>query len=159
MKLFTIGYEAATQAAVIATLTRAGVEVLIDVRAVPASRRAGFSKRTLAASLAEAGVAYVHLRALGTPKAGRIAARAGRRDEMRAIYEAHLEEPQAQAQLIEALELTRERPSALLCLEADAAHCHRRIIAERLSAMAAFEVEDLWPGRSRRDSPAPRARS
>jgi uncharacterized protein (DUF488 family) len=144
-KLFTIGYEAATQADVIATLARAGVEVLIDVRAVPASRRAGFSKRLLAASLAEAGIAYVHLRALGTPKAGRIAARAGRHQEMRTIYAAHLEEPQAQTELIEALELARERPSALLCLEADPAHCHRRIVAERLGAMDAFEVEDLRP--------------
>jgi uncharacterized protein (DUF488 family) len=145
MKLFTIGYEAATQSDVIATLTSAGVEVLIDVRAVPASRRAGFSKRVLAASLAEAGVAYVHLRALGTPKAGRIAARAGRHHEMRTIYEAHLEEPQAQTELIEALEVARGRPSALLCLEADPAHCHRRIVAERLAALDAFDVVDLRP--------------
>src|ERR1700722_630862 len=105
MKLRTIGYEAATQAAVIDCLQAAGVEVLIDVRAVASSRRAGFSKTLLAASLAEAGIGYVHLRALGTPKAGRQAVRAGHVAEMEAIYAAHLQEPKAQLQLSEALEI------------------------------------------------------
>jgi uncharacterized protein (DUF488 family) len=145
VKLRTIGYESATQAAVIAALTAAGVEVLIDVRAVPSSRRAGFSKRLLAASLAEAGIDYVHLRALGTPKPGRQAARAGRHAEMVAIYEAHLADPQAQFELAEALDIARQRPAALLCYEADAAHCHRRIVAERLTDAFGFEVEDLQP--------------
>ena len=145
MKLRTIGYEAATQGAVVAALKRAGVAVLIDVRAVASSRRAGFSKRLLAASLAEAGIDYVHLRALGTPKAGRQAVRAGRVDEMRAIYDAHLAEPEAQLQLAEALDIARERPAALLCYEADPAHCHRRIVAQRLVATGNFEVDDLTP--------------
>jgi uncharacterized protein (DUF488 family) len=145
MKLRTIGYEAATQAAVIAALQAAGVEVLIDVRAVPSSRRAGFSKRILAASLAEAAIAYVHLQALGTPKAGRDAVRAGRPAEMREIYEAHLAEPKAQVELAQALDIARERSAALLCYEADPAHCHRRIVAERLTEAYAFDVEDLNP--------------
>jgi uncharacterized protein (DUF488 family) len=144
MKLRTIGYEAATQAAVIAALKAAGVEVLIDVRAVASSRRAGFSKTLLAASLAEAGIDYVHLRDLGTPKPGRQAARAGRHGEMRAIFEAHMAEPAAQLQLAEAADIARERPAALLCYEADAAHCHRRIIAQQLAATG-LEVEDLTP--------------
>src|ERR1700761_5691038 len=91
----TIGYEHATQEDVIGRLKHAGVEVLIDVRAVAASRRAGFSKTVLAASLHAAGIDYVHLRQLGTPKPGRDAARAGRTGEMHAIYEAHLVEPAA----------------------------------------------------------------
>src|SRR5471032_1242885 len=139
MKLRTIGYEAATQAAVIDCLKRARVEVLIDVRAVASSRRAGFSKTLLAAGLAEAGIDYVHLRALGTPKAGRQAVRAGRVAEMVRIYEAHLAEPQAQVQLADALDIAKARPAALLCYEADAAHCHRRIVADRLMAAAQFE--------------------
>src|SRR5689334_14532407 len=102
--LATIGYERDTQAGVIARLKAAGVDVLIDVRAVAASRRAGFSKTLLAASLAEAGIEYRHLRQLGTPKPGRDAARHGRIDEMHAIYEEHLAEPAAQLQLAEAVE-------------------------------------------------------
>ena len=145
MKLRTIGYERATQSAVIDCLKLAGVAVLIDVRAVASSRRAGFSKSLLAPSLAELGVDYVHLRALGTPKAGRQAARAGRHAEMRAIYEAHLAEPEAQLELAVAADIASQRPAALLCLEADAAHCHRRIIADRLAASHSFVVEDLTP--------------
>ncbi|HZZ90124.1 MAG TPA: DUF488 domain-containing protein [Caulobacteraceae bacterium] len=145
MKLRTIGYEAATQGAVIDCLKRAGVEVLIDVRAVASSRRAGFSKTLLAASLAEGGIDYVHLRALGTPKAGRQAVRSGRVVEMRRIYDAHLSEPEAQLQLAEALEIAMARPAALLCYEAEAVNCHRRIVAERLNDRAPFEVEDLTP--------------
>lgn len=145
MKLRTIGYEMATQAAVIDCLTAAAVAVVIDVRAVASSRRAGFSKRLLAASLAEVGVGYVHLRALGTPKAGRQAARAGRIDEMRSIFEAHLAEPAAQLELGQALDIASERSAALLCYEADAAHCHRRIVARRLAQLKDFEIEDLKP--------------
>ena len=100
--LATIGYESAPQARVIETLKAAGVEVLIDVRAVAASRRAGFSKGLLSSSLRDAGIDYVHLRELGTPKEGRIAARHGRTAEMRAIFEAHLAEPAAQLQLAQA---------------------------------------------------------
>lgn len=143
MKLFTIGYQKATQGEVVARLQAAGVAVVLDVRAVAASRRAGFSKRLLAAGLAEAGIDYVHLRALGTPAAGRQAARAGRTAEMHAIYTDYLEhEPAAQAELAEAAEIAAARPAALLCLEADARECHRRLIAERL-APKGFEVVDL----------------
>ncbi|MFC3079370.1 DUF488 family protein [Phenylobacterium terrae] len=142
-RLATIGYEAATQEAVIGKLKDAGVAVLIDVRAVPSSRRAGFSKTVLAASLQAEGIDYVHLRELGTPKPGREAARKGRIAEMHEIYEAHLAEPSAQLQLAQAAEIARERPAALLCYEADAAGCHRRIVAERLREALGCAVVDL----------------
>jgi hypothetical protein len=71
--------------------------------------------------------------------------RAGRIAEMEAIYEAHLAEPQSQLELARALEIARGQPTALLCYEADAAHCHRRIVAGRLTEAADFEVEDLTP--------------
>src|SRR5258708_28520130 len=102
MKLSTIGYEKAALPDVIGRLKEAGVEVLIDVRAVASSRRAGFSKSVLAASLAVAGIDYVHLRDLGTPKPGRDAARKGHTGEMHAIFAAHMEEPAAQLALAEA---------------------------------------------------------
>ncbi|MEM8761163.1 MAG: DUF488 domain-containing protein, partial [Pseudomonadota bacterium] len=93
--IVTIGYEKATLDDVCARLTAAGVTRLVDVRAVASSRRAGFSKSLLAAGLAEAGIAYTHLRALGTPKAGRDAVRVGRVEEMRRIYDNALEQPEA----------------------------------------------------------------
>lgn len=142
-RLATIGYEAVTQDAVLERLKSAGVALVIDVRAVPSSRRAGFSKTVLSASLAAAGIDYVHLRDLGTPKPGREAARKGRIAEMQEIYEGHLAEPAAQLQLAQATELARERPAALLCYEADACGCHRRIVADRIRGVLGCEVVDL----------------
>ncbi|WP_122466943.1 DUF488 family protein [Brevundimonas lutea] len=143
MKLFTIGYEGATQGVVIERLKVAGVKRLVDVRAVAASRRAGFSKTILGESLKAEGIDYRHLRALGTPKAGRDAARKGRIDEMRAIFDDHLAEPAAQLALAELRELVSERPTALLCFEADHAGCHRAVLAERLAASDGYEVVAL----------------
>lgn len=143
MKLFTIGYEGRTQAEVIARLKAAGVRRLIDVRAVAASRRPGFSKTILGESLKAEGIDYVHLRALGTPKAGREAVRAGRVDEMRALYAAHLEEPQARLEWERLRELAAETPSALLCFEAEHMGCHRAILAERLAREDGSETVPL----------------
>jgi uncharacterized protein (DUF488 family) len=143
MKLATIGYEKATLPDVIARLKGAGVELLIDVRAVAASRRAGFSKTLLSASLNAEGIGYVHLRELGTPKPGRIAARAGRVAEMHTIFKDHMAEPAAQLELAKATDLARRQKVALLCLEADAAACHRSIIAERICAELGCEIENL----------------
>ena len=142
-ELCTIGYENYTQPELIARLREAGVEVLIDVRAVASSRKAGFSKTLLAGGLAEAGIEYVHLRGLGTPKAGREAARAGRIAEMHAIYEGQLQTPEAEHDMARAEAIVSERPAALLCLEADPSGCHRRIVAERLRRRLGIAVRDL----------------
>lgn len=143
--LATIGYQAAPQARVIDALRAAGVEVLIDVRAIAASRRAGFSKGVLSASLEDAGIAYVHLRELGTPKEGRMAARRGQTAVMRAIFEGRLAEPAAQLQLAKAVEIAHGRRACLLCFEADHRGCHRTIVAERMCEAADFQVEHLAP--------------
>lgn len=143
MKLFTIGYESATQAQVITRLKAAGVKRLVDVRAVAASRRAGFSKTILSESLNAEGIDYRHLRALGTPKAGRDAARRGRIDEMRALFDDHLMGPEAQLALAELEALAAETPTALLCFEADHGTCHRAVLAERLAEGRGFEVAPL----------------
>jgi uncharacterized protein (DUF488 family) len=141
--LFTIGYEHQTQAAVIDKLKAAGVDLVLDLRAIAASRRAGFSKTILSASLNAEHIGYLHLRDLGTPKAGRDAAHHGRIAEMRAIYEAHLQEPAAIVALERAIDETRTHKAALLCYEADAAGCHRRIVAERIHAHTGAKVIDL----------------
>lgn len=141
--LFTIGYEGKTMDEFLAQLVDARVERLIDVRAVAASRRPGFSKTALAGALAEQGISYVHLRPLGTPKAGRDAARKGRIDEMREIYAEQLATPEAELAMEQANEAALESPSALLCFEADAGCCHRAVVAERLAERSGFKVRDL----------------
>lgn len=142
MRIFTIGYEATTMGEFIAALETAGVERVIDVRALPLSRRPGFSKTPLRGALAEAGIDYVHLRALGTPAAGRDAARKGRHAEMKRIYAGQLELPEAIAEGAQMLELARDKPSALLCFERDPAGCHRTLLLAAVAPDA--EVIDLF---------------
>lgn len=143
MRIFTIGYEGATQAELVAALRAAGVEQVVDVRAVPLSRKPGFSKNVLAAGLAEAGIGYVHLKALGTPSEGREAARKGRHDVLERVYAAQLETPEAAMQAAQLVEVAAEKPSALLCFERDPARCHRTLLRE--SVMAEWEAVDLMP--------------
>lgn len=142
MRIFTIGYEATTMAEFLAALSRAGVERVIDVRALPLSRRPGFSKSSLAASLREAGIDYVHLKALGTPKRGRDAAKKGDVATLAAVYEGQLALPEAQAAAAQMRALATERPSALLCFERDPCHCHRTLLLAAEGEGA--EVVDLY---------------
>lgn len=142
MKIYTIGYEASIMADFLASLDRAGVRRVIDVRALPLSRRPGFSKSSLAASLRDVGIDYVHLKALGTPKPGRDAAKKGDVATLRAVYEEQLALPEAQAQAAIMLDLARERPSALLCYERDPCHCHRTLLLAAVGEGA--EIVDLY---------------
>jgi len=142
MRIFTIGYEGATVGEFLAALQQAGVERVIDVRALPLSRRPGFSKSPLRAALEEAGIEYVHLKALGTPAEGRAAARAGRHADLERIYAGQLELPEAIAQGAQMIALAEEKPSALLCFEREPAHCHRSLLLDAVAADA--EVTHLF---------------
>ena len=142
LKIFTIGYECVTQPEFLAALTAAQVERVIDVRALPLSRRPGFSKTPLKNALAEAGIDYVHLKALGTPPAGREAARKGRHDELERIYARQLDLPEAIVAAGQMRDLAAEKPSALLCFERDPGACHRSLLLQAVASDA--EVVDLF---------------
>jgi uncharacterized protein (DUF488 family) len=143
MHIFTIGYEATTMGEFLAALSEAGVKRIIDVRALPLSRRPGFSKSPLRAALNEAGIDYVHLKALGTPPDGRSAARAGRHEELERIYSDQLELPEAIVQAEQMRELAVEKPSALLCYEREPAQCHRSLLLGAVASDA--DVTHLFP--------------
>ena len=140
----TIGYEGATLRRFLVALQEAGVEWVVDVRALASSRRPGFAKTALTANLAGAGIEYLHLRGLGTPAEGRAAARAGRHDEMRAIFAAHLATERAQGELEVLAGVVRSgRAVCLLCFEADPAHCHRTLVADALRERVAVQIRHL----------------
>jgi uncharacterized protein (DUF488 family) len=143
MRIFTIGYEKTTQPELISALQAAEVRRVIDVRAVPLSRRPGFSKNILRNGLAEAGIDYVHLKALGTPAEGREAARKGRHADLERIYAGQLELPEAIVAGAEMRELAAEKPSALLCYEREPSGCHRTLLLRWVAPDA--EVIDLFP--------------
>jgi len=143
--LFTVGYEQAKPAAVLGELKRAKIELLIDTRAVAASRRPGFSKRQLAAALDEEGISYVHLQKLGTPAEGRAAARSGDTDTLWRIYEKHIRSADAQ-RVHELVGLIKSgKRIALLCYCRDPKTCHRSRIVANVKKKMAVKVTDLIP--------------
>jgi uncharacterized protein (DUF488 family) len=143
-KLFTIGYEQTPAKAVLDELENAGVKLLVDVRAVAASRRPGFSKSQLAAGLDARGISYLHLRGLGTPKDGREAARGGKFALLHKIYAAHLKTAQAKEELDELSTLVKKSgPVCILCYERDHTHCHRQWIAEIIEERDGVKIENL----------------
>jgi uncharacterized protein (DUF488 family) len=141
--LFTIGYEKARLADVVATLTAADVATLIDVRDRPQSRRPGFSKRQLAAAVEEAGMRYLGLPALGTPPEGRLAGRRGDWPRFWDIVEARLASAEAELAFAEAGRTATQNASCLLCYEADWRSCHRKRVGEILAARHGFLLRHL----------------
>ncbi len=141
--LYTIGYEGCEAAAVIAELQRAGVERVLDVRAVPLSRKKGFSKNQLARALGEAGIVYEGLTGLGTPKAGRDANRSGDLETFERIFERHMTTDAAQRDLARAIALSEEAVCCLLCYEADPMRCHRTIVARLMRERSGQQVIHL----------------
>jgi uncharacterized protein (DUF488 family) len=133
--IYTIGYEGTDIDGFVATLRAADVQMLVDVRALPLSRKRGFSKAGLRTRLKQEGIVYFHMKELGNPKAGRDAARAGRHDEWRRIYAQHLlgEAPARAMIIVEAL--AKGMPICLMCFERDPATCHRSVITEGLQSV------------------------
>ena len=130
--LTTIGYERSGLEDFLATLTQGGVDVLVDVRDRAQSRLPGFSKTALAAAVNEVGIEYIHMPALGDPKPGREAARAGNFEAFRAIFDDVLKTNEAQSAMIDLVNLARNKRICLMCFERDQRHCHRLIVANRL---------------------------
>lgn len=141
--LFTIGYEGSSIGDFRATLEAARINLVIDVRDVPISRKPGFSKTALAAWLASADIAYLHLKGLGDPKPGRNAAREGRIADFRRIFGAHLARRPAQTDLLRAIEAAIEKRACLLCFERDHQNCHRCIVAEAMTHKRTFKLVHL----------------
>lgn len=147
-EITTIGYEGTTVERLVGTLKAAGVELVVDVRAVANSRRPGFAKTKLSENLAASGIGYLHLRGLGTPAAGRAAARADNHHELDRVYREHLTSGAAQTDLAVLADIVRAGCRvSLLCLEADPARCHRSMVADALAVRLPLRVEHLYPNR------------
>jgi uncharacterized protein (DUF488 family) len=133
-RIWTIGYERLLPAELVAELQAAGIERLIDVRFRPQSRRPGMSKTRLGELLADHGIAYEHRKALGTPPDIRWLYKHGKAAEGAPKFRQHVERTAAHELDELAAELDDGPRTALLCLEADPAVCHRRTLTEALQA-------------------------
>lgn len=141
--LHTIGYEGSSIDEFVRTISRSGIDLLIDVRELPLSRKRGFSKRALCSLLASHEIEYLHLRGLGDPKPGRLAAREGRYTDFRRIFSAHLRTQIAQMDLQKGIDAARTRSACLLCFERDHKNCHRCIVAEEMAKHGKFKLIHL----------------
>ncbi len=135
MTLFTIGYQGRTLEEFLQRLVGAGVARLVDVRAVPASRKKGFSKNGLKDALAARGIEYVHVRAAGNPY----------RAESGPVLEKYTAYLKEHPEILDELEaVLDDRPAALLCMEADALDCHRLVVAKALARRRRdLQIENL----------------
>ena len=131
-RVCTIGYEQSTPAEFAARLAEAKIDLVIDVRAVPLSRKPGFSKNQLAAALTAIEVEYKHVVKLGAPREIRNALRDGGPWELyKRGYNAHLTSHEAEVQAL--LDLAAERTICLLCFEREPEVCHRSLIAQLMA--------------------------
>jgi uncharacterized protein (DUF488 family) len=138
--LLTIGYEGRTIKEFVGELLDGAVQTLIDVRELPLSRKRGFSKRALASALDAAGIEYVHLRALGSPRDVRRKLYAdGDYDAFFAAYNHHLAD-QDDA-IHDALGLLERGSVCLMCYEASHEKCHRSLLATSLRGRSERRVE------------------
>lgn len=144
-KLFTIGYEGITIDALVRTLKNVDVNYIIDVRAIPLSRKAGFSKNKLAGNLKEANIQYINLKGLGTPAEGRLAARKGKISVMERVFQEHMRSEGAQVDLGAAIKIAANNKACLLCFEHLPNCCHRRLVANDMGARQPFEIVNLDP--------------
>ncbi|MBI2586485.1 MAG: DUF488 domain-containing protein [Rhodospirillales bacterium] len=144
--LMTIGYQRAKLADFVVALKVAGVTTLIDVREVAWSRRREYARKALTETLAAAGIAYVHLKGLGTPKSGRAAAKARDREGFEAIFAAHTKTPEFQSDLAKAADIARGGGACLMCYERDPNNCHRQIVAGLMRDKDGFEIRHIMVG-------------
>lgn len=128
----TIGYEGSSLNDFVATLLAGDIDVLVDIRDRAQSRRPGFSKTALSEAVTQKGIDYIHVKALGDPKEGRDAARAGLIDEFKKIFSDVLAGEPAKAALRQIEELAQSKKICLMCYERDPRYCHRKIVAEQL---------------------------
>lgn len=156
-RLFTVGYEGRSANDVVGLLREARVDVLVDVRAVPLSRKPEFRKNVWARILAESGIEYFSAISLGTPRElrDRLAIDRDYRSFFR-DYGRHLRKQQEP--LYDLSVLLKEKRLALMCFERDALTCHRSVVAAGLESISAItpvhlgspaHVGDVMAGRVR----------
>lgn len=138
-----IGYEGRSADDLIDELTSLDVEVVVDVRLNPISRKKGLSKTALREALNARGLGYVHMRKLGNPKENRAGFWSpGTVDEAEAHdnFRRLLRSEEAEQALADLIELGQDHPVALLCFEHDESRCHRALILEQVRKAAVQAV-------------------
>jgi uncharacterized protein (DUF488 family) len=132
--VYTVGHSTRTTEELLAILRHHGIALLADVRTLPGSRRAPqFNREALERTLAEAGIAYVHLKGLGGLRKPRSdSENAGWRNASFRGFADYMQTPEFEHALGDLIELAEEKPTAIMCAEAVPWRCHRSLIADAL---------------------------
>lgn len=143
MTVYTIGYEGRQASDLIERLLENKIRLLLDVRLRPLSRKRGFSKTALGQVCRDAGIEYLHDRDLGTPPDLLAHARsgAGYDAETTAAYRIYLKTKQAAIE--SAARRVSAMPTCLMCYEADASNCHRKVVAEEIAKRIGSAITHL----------------
>lgn len=129
--LYTVGYEGLSIQEFLDILNDHAIEVLIDVRELPLSRKPGFSKTKLSQALEEVGIEYYHAKPLGAPKPIRKALKAdGDWEAYKQAYDIVLDERLEELDTVR--EIAEKKRATLMCFEHDYSVCHRSLVADRL---------------------------
>ena len=132
-QLFTVGYEGATIGGFIHTLQANKIRCILDIRALPLSRKPGFSKNQLAQTLNREDIQYIHLAELGAPK--QIRDRLKRTHDYTTFFRKMDSYLTGQKEAIEqAYNHAISIRCCLLCFERLVDKCHRKIVAEKIKA-------------------------
>jgi uncharacterized protein (DUF488 family) len=147
MNVYTIGHSTRSAEDLLALLRQAEVELVADVRAFPSSRRhPQFNRAELAKWLPEAGTGYAHMPGLGgRRKPAADSPNGGWREAAFRGYADYMGSEEFRRALAELEDAARERPTAVMCAEAVWWRCHRRLIADALTARG-WRVEHLGLG-------------
>lgn len=141
-RIHTIGYQQRVGLDLARALVAARVEFLVDVRAVPMSRRPDFRRTRLTETLSDAGIRYVGMPGLGTPKFLRDKlAKDGNYEAFFASFREHLESVQNHLESL--ARLADRKRVALMCYERDPNECHRSAVAEHIGDVISSGVIHL----------------
>lgn len=140
--LYTLGYEGIGLDAFVARVKGMRIRTLVDVRAVALSRKKGFSKTALHLALAEAGVQYLHLPALGCPSPVRHRYKLDRDwDAYSVAFIAYLATQEAAVAQLGSI--AAAAPACLMCFEADHERCHRTFVAHAVARSTGISIIHL----------------
>lgn len=122
MKVWTIGYGSRSREKVLSMLKSSGIELVVDIRRWPTSKRGDFTRESLESWLSQAGIKYVWMGdALGGYRRGG--------------FEQYMKSSRFRKGIQELLSLASQHRTCLLCLEENPRGCHRRFIARYLQHM------------------------
>jgi uncharacterized protein (DUF488 family) len=160
-ELWSIGHSTRSLEEFVRLLQANRIELLIDVRTAPGSRRLPhFRKAELEAELPARGVGYRHLPELGgLRKPAASEANAGWRNASFRAYADHMQTPEFEAGLEALLRLAAGRRAAIMCAEAVPWRCHRSLISDALVVRGARVWHITGSGRPRAHSLTPFARA